>query len=63
LGVVTATNINLNFIQAFVQGYFSNLGVALNGTIDIVDLNKHDMTEQDALLSRLDIIQGSTLTV
>jgi hypothetical protein len=60
---VNATNIDPNFILGFTQTAFTNLGVPLNGTIDLVDLDAHDVTEHDASITRLDIIQGETLTV
>lgn len=62
-GIVNATNIDPDFILAFTQNTFNKLGVPLNGTIDLVDLDNHDVTEHDASLTRLDIIQGETLTV
>ena len=62
-GIVTATNIDPDFILGFTQSAFSALGVPLNGTINLVDLDAHDQTEHDASITRLDLIQGETLTV
>ena len=60
---MNATNIDPAFVLSFTQTTFTNLGVPLDGTIDLVDLDRHDVTEHDASLTRLDIIQGDTLAV
>jgi hypothetical protein len=60
---VNATNIDPDFMLSFTQTSFTNLGVPLTGTIDLDDLNYHGVTEHDASLTRLDIIQGETLLV
>ena len=62
-GIVNATNIDPDFILGFTQSRFTAIGASLNGTIDLEDLNVHDVTEHDASLTRLDAIQGQTLTV
>ena len=62
-GVVNATNIDPDFIRGFTQSTFTKLGVPLDGTINLVDTNNHGVTEHDASLTRLDAIQGQTLTV
>ena len=62
-GIVNATNIDPDFILGFTQAAFSALGVSVNGTINLVDLDAHDETEHDASITRLDKIQGETLTV
>ncbi len=60
---MSATNIDPDFILGFTQSSFTKLGVPLDGTIDLVDLDSHDVTEHDASITRLDAIQGETLTV
>ena len=60
---MNATNIDPDFVLGFTQSAFTKLGVPLNGTIDLVDLDSHDVTEHDASITRLDAIQGETLTV
>ena len=62
-GIVNATNIDPDFILGFTQAAFSALGVSVNGTINLADLDAHDKTEHDASITRLDQIQGETLTV
>ena len=62
-GIVNATNIDPDFVLGFTQTAFNNLGVPLTGTIGLSDLDDHGVTEHDASLTRLDIIQGETLLV